>query len=565
MQDTEIIKDNDPPALVEPSIITSSKGKNSKWKCVYLNLATLAYNHLLKNPDFQDKNKNLLIKIIFLWKGLSSDYFTEGNSSIKKLERLVAYLTKSSALEDRLHHIIKKKIFSGEELVEFSTPFEDAEVIGASAAPMLPEEVISVISLLGIFQVVESLVELREGIENLVDDGKLLRLIEKLVKKVPVSESNKELISNLNRMKNRLFSDKLKRQTFGLVARSTGTITAGTTETVSGILTLAGSAGATTVGVVSSSAFIAAGGIQTGCSLRNIWKGIKTYYKIKKFKKAANPDPLVHNNTNLLLTDFIAEEKFKAVRKISSNVANGIGGTGAVVIGITGIVLLFVGPVSLGVTIPLGVATIGVSLAGLAAKYGTIYLLDRKHEKKLKLNPQLTAPALSLRLLQLLDQQFFSLENYEAVNMFLEYFKDKLNKESSRRYKVLELQELLTIELAILARKQFTLFKEAWKSIVEENQNLLLTPDITEVEEEWSNDENDRNELVENKKEEVSKGEAEKGDNNAGPFIAPAKGLEPKSLAPASGPVGTSLTGTIDQSTEKEVPNPSTETLTPLL
>jgi hypothetical protein len=440
------------------------------WGKIYHNLAWIT-NDSLSSSGKNNRRSRIAFNIICIWRSLRKTYEPSG---LKKLEKLVDFLSKSEELASAVKKIIRETNLAkrlAEQGLELGEDIESLiEGIEISKNTLYEEPAFQ---LLGIIQALEGLLSLQQGIEELIDNAKLVRCIEKLIKKVPEAEQSKNfgLKHYLEKLKQELFSSKLKRQTCSLVAKSAFSISGGATETTSGVLYFAGAASvATPLAFTSAGLGIAGGVLQTGSSTWNVYNSLETYWRIRKFKKSV--DEAAPKEVTLLV-DFMAEERFRVMRKLSANIANGLGGGGAIIIGATGIALLACTPLSLGATLPLGIAAITLSLAGVAAKYGTIYLLDKRHNKKLKLNPQLTRPALCLRLLQLLDKSVLNEEQVKTVEIFAAYYKKQLDKHS-KIPPAEQLQNKLIVELAAFATKELPLFRLAWRAIIEEDHDILL-------------------------------------------------------------------------------------------
>lgn len=399
----------------------------------------------------------------------------EHPSSLRKLTQLIHYLSLSEEINTRMKEMLQKKTYLQEEGLDLMEPLSlAATAIGTFAEN---EPFAANASLLGIFSLLNNLIILQQEIEELVDNGKLIKKINKLEKKM-LDRYQIAPIENLERIKAALITKKTVRTAVGILSNTSVSMVSSATEAAGGALLLAGQhALAVPIELASSSTGILSGAIQTGCATRNIYKAIKVNRRIKKIKKTAKTfEP---SEVTILFHDYISQEKCKVVKKISGNIANGLGGTTAIVMGGVGIGLLAAGVVTMGVTVPLGIAATAVCITGMVAQYGIIYALDKKEEKKLKKHPHLTKAALAMRLLQLLDRKAGEQsEKEQVIDLFLYYYKHDLRKITTREEQIEQLKKYIIVGLAIVATKDFNLFNDAWRTLFGKDWNYTPAPVI---------------------------------------------------------------------------------------
>lgn len=452
---------------------TLSTSQNEKGKLY--NLRNLASNNHFNDsssipappsPSSYQENSSSKLNLLNYFINYSLPENEETPSSLRKLTQLIHYLSLSEEINTRMKEMLQKKTYLQEEGLDLMEPLSlAATAIGTFAEN---EPLAANASLLGIFCLLNNLILLQQEIEELVDNGKLIKKINKLEKKM-IDRYQIAPIESLERIKAALVTKKTIRQAVGIFSNTSVSMVSSATEVAGGALLLAGQHTlAVPIELASCSTGILSGTIQTGCATRNIYKAIKVNRRIKKIKKISKT--LDTSEGTILFNDYISQEKFKVVKKISGNVANGLGGTTALVMGGVGIGLLAAGVVTMGVTVPIGIAATAVCITGMVAQYGIIYALDKKEEKKLKKYPHLTKAALAMRLLQLLDRKpGEQSEKEQVIDLFLYYYKHDLRKIATREEQIEQLKKYIIVGLAILATKDFNLFNDAWRTLFGKN------------------------------------------------------------------------------------------------
>lgn len=492
------------------------------WKKVASNLPFIIHSHASGStsaaPSLTERMHRLLFNTVELWKAMTS--FSSGSpvviyESIEKLKKLIHFLRESKEVHRKIKTLLKilktmpdeqklkslqpllkaqaqlalkpKRSIPKEEEIEGqaeddNTPgtleklddFSTVIISNDVAVGVYSPKISSMMDLLGILQALDSLNQLQEGIEEFIDNRKIISKIDRVYAQLMRMGGQAEIAGQLLCIKSELAEGKARRKFVGTLIKAPCAIISGTSETTAAALTLAGQAAAVPLEILSGASGVLEGSIQAGCSLRNIYKAAKVALRIRKIKKEMQTRPSSSPSSHQLLIDFLSQEKFKANVKLGTNVASGVGGAGAVALGITSLVLLAATPLSVGITLPLGLAAAGFCLGGLAVKYATIHILNKKQKKRFEKHPTLAYAALFLRLLQLLDKQSSGgpqqQKKYaETVDLFLKFFKSRLGEEKSRAEQLKALQQLLIIEMALFSEKDFPSFNTSWKILFNSN------------------------------------------------------------------------------------------------
>lgn len=153
--------------------------------------------------------------------------------------------------------------------------------------------------------------------------------------------------------------------------------------------------------LAAGSTSILSGSFAIGLATRNLYK---CYTKKKHISELKTKLKEIEDGSESykIMKQYRENQKMHLKYKAWGNTLTCIGGAGAIALGVSGIIIISTSPATMGVTVPLGVAAVGLAAVSLGSR---IVLKEMEKREINKIQPQDLPVGVSMRLLHILDKE----------------------------------------------------------------------------------------------------------------------------------------------------------------
>lgn len=421
-------------------------------------------------------------------------------SSFSKMACVIKYIKS----EDKLHESINKNISDNKNVITYlkniinSYGNPDIVATASTTAKLTGNAALLALDATSMIDVLNGLNEIGGGIMNHIETKKLTKSIKLCIQTLDLHETNKEgeelkkiLTSLLTILKSS------KKNANSTIIEGAKNVTFGAATTVTTILQAADVV-ATPAAAVAGGLGVITSGIEMAVGIKDLVKGVsKTieHREIKKKIKAEKEDPKANSVkmepqevglskikrheekkssvkkrqdgaiSSKLIKDFLKNREKESDKKIINSVISTFSGTTGIALGVTGIVLLATGAGTMGITVPLGVATIGLAGGAAVAKAGTKYYTEKNEAEQLANHPETHSAAIALRLLQMFDDNSGKDPQREnVINHVLNLHSKLFTNTMDREDQINTIKNKLITELAALYINERETFDQAYEA-----------------------------------------------------------------------------------------------------